>query len=235
VNELDDVGRGAADDLLARVAKVARDEATKEVNKRLANLAAGGRLNWEMLTQWGHRISDDGTLVPIRPNLDLVGFTVADVPASDLTRVTSGTGGPGAQVFYNGGTTQTLVSGTDTAISFDTVLIDDASFWSAGTPTRLTVPAGRAGRYLVGGQLSYVNNASGTRSSRIVLNGARKLATNLTPGTSTSYVSHTPVGLADLVVGDYIELRGTQDSGGPLAVGQVSFNETPSLWLQRVA
>jgi hypothetical protein len=92
VAELDDTGRGAADDLLARVGRIARDEATREVNKRLANLVAGGRLNWDMLTQWGHRISDNGTPVPIRPNLDLVGFTVADVPVGDLTRVSAGGG-----------------------------------------------------------------------------------------------------------------------------------------------
>jgi hypothetical protein len=90
VAELDDRGRDAADGLLAKVTAVARAEAIRAVAEKLNNVVEGGRLNWDMLTQWGHHLLDNGTEVPIRPKLDLVGFTVADVPAGDLTRVTGG-------------------------------------------------------------------------------------------------------------------------------------------------
>jgi hypothetical protein len=93
VAELDDRGRDAADGLLAKVTAVARVEATRAVAEKLNNVVEGGRLNWDMLTQWGHHLLDDGAEVPIRPKLDLVGFTVADDPAGDLTRVTGSSGG----------------------------------------------------------------------------------------------------------------------------------------------
>jgi hypothetical protein len=156
--ELDDTGRSAADDLLARVAKVARDEATKEVNRRLANLAVGGRLNWEMLTQWGHHISDNGTAVPIRPNLDLVGFTVADVPAGDLTRVTASLATLGAMVWSD--TNQNIPANTHTALTFQQVDWDTDTCWSVSTPTVLTCHT--VGVYAVVGYAQLVASTPGT-------------------------------------------------------------------------
>jgi hypothetical protein len=92
---LNDEGRGAGDGLMAKVRDEARRVALDEINRRLNNTVVGGRLNWDMLTQWGHHLLDGGTEVPIRPKLDLVGFTVADDPTGDLTRVTGGGGGGG--------------------------------------------------------------------------------------------------------------------------------------------
>jgi hypothetical protein len=90
---LNDEGRGAGDGLMAKVRDEARRVALDELNRRLNNTVVGGRLNWDMLTQWGHRLLDNGVAVPIRPKLDLVGFTVVDDPAGDLTRVTGSSGG----------------------------------------------------------------------------------------------------------------------------------------------
>jgi hypothetical protein len=162
VAELDDRGRDAADGLLAKVTAVARAEAARAVAEKLNNVVEGGRLNWEMLTQWGHRISDDGVPVPIRPNLDLVGFTVADVPVGDLTRVTGG-GGSGldrctAKLF---GSALTIPTGTLTDVPMDEDEFDPGGWHDEGTssPT-IVVPTG--GDYLISYRFFFVTVGTGT-------------------------------------------------------------------------
>jgi hypothetical protein len=57
-------------------------------------------------------------------------------------------------------TGQALVAFTPTIISFATVVHDDASFFSAGTPTVLTVPAGQGGWYAISCNIALDGTAS---------------------------------------------------------------------------
>jgi hypothetical protein len=52
--------------------------------------------------------------------------------------------------------TQTLSDTVETALTYDTISHDPAGFFSLGSPGQLTVPAGRAGTYLVLAQVAPV-------------------------------------------------------------------------------
>lgn len=117
-----------------------------------------------------------------------------------------------------------LTSGVNTALSFDTEEHDDFGMHSGGAPTRLTVPLGMTGIYLVMASVSYANNGTGIRGARLVKNGATDLAIGLTAAVASSGLGPTAqvfwIGL--LNGGDYVEVQGYQDSGGALNSGSAS-------------
>lgn len=127
----------------------------------------------------------------------------------------------GASLFteVNRTANQGVASATTTYISFDTAVTNDHGVWSAGNPTRLTVPAGQAGIWQAfawtfwtsaGGQV-------GQRQSGFRQNGT----TFLFPDTRTPInggCSVTLNFLRRLNAGDYIEVYGYQDSGGNLDI-----------------
>lgn len=102
-------------------------------------------------------------------------------------------------------------------VTFDTVDFDTASMWDAGSPTRLT--CSQAGLYLISGHGSFVGNGTGDRSCGILENGGGELARNAARAPASFSWSGNPVGIADLAVGDYIELYVAQNSGGNLNTG----------------
>lgn len=67
-----------------------------------------------------------------------------------------GGGGSSAGARITRSTTQSITVNTDTAISFDTEVIDDSSFWAAGNPTRFTAPS--AGWYSLAGTVKWPAN-----------------------------------------------------------------------------
>jgi len=83
--------------------------------------------------------------------------------------------------------------------------------------SRLTVPAGKAGKYFVRGLIAYVSSANGYRDVRIKLNGNLVSVTRMQPPTAAT-VGAIQEGsfILDLAVGDYIELVARQTSGGNL-------------------
>jgi hypothetical protein len=216
--ELDDRGRDAADGLLAKVTAVARAEAARAVAEKLNNVVEGGRLNWEMLTQWGHHLLDNGVAVPIRPNLDLVGFTVADVPAGDLTRVTGGGGGGGGSVIscqvYRT-TDKNINNGAFTAVDFDAERQDTSSMHDNATNnSRVVLP--EDGTYLCVANVLWYNSgaANPVFDAFLQVNGTFQLgqATYARPNDGTLKgisISKVYTGVA----GDYIELYVQQLSG----------------------
>lgn len=116
-------------------------------------------------------------------------------------------------------TAQSITSGTPTAISFDAERFDtDAIHDLVTNPTRLTCRT--AGKYLITGAMEWGATTSGTRrQGTIILNGVTPLAVQMVPpmGVSTP-PALTVVTVADLVVNDYVELQGYQDSGAALNV-----------------
>jgi hypothetical protein len=113
---------------------------------------------------------------------------------------------------------QTLSNATFTALTYNTELFDTDAFHDNSTnTTRMTIPAGKAGKYLVTGLTSYAGNATGVRQAAIYKNGS-VFVYNGVPGATVTDIYVTNSLVMDLLVGDYIEIFGYQNSGGNLVV-----------------
>jgi hypothetical protein len=146
---------------------------------------------------------------------------------------------PRARVFRS--TNQAIASGVATAISFDTTRVNSAGTsggaapWVAGSPTRLTCPAGGAGFYLVGGNVSWANTGGGTtRQMLIRYNGATFLEADTGPSPGGVWTPSESVTTgAQIVAGDYVELVLSHDAGVAVnAVAGAAFSM--EFWFVRI-
>jgi hypothetical protein len=82
--------------------------------------------------------------------------------------------------------------------------------------SRITIPTGEGGRYLIQGEVSWASNVIGYRGLQILKNGSVTLSNmnQAPPGSSVMGMRISVV--ASLVDGDYVELLGFQTSGGNL-------------------
>ncbi len=114
---------------------------------------------------------------------------------------------------------QTLSNNTETVLTFDSERFDTDNYHSTTTNTsRLTVPSGKAGYYLITANAAWNLNATGERYLGIRRNGTSIHYGPSVPGSSSIYVSSQLTAIWNLSVGDYIEFFGYQNSGGNLAV-----------------
>lgn len=130
-------------------------------------------------------------------------------------------------------TDQSIPNSAYTSLAFNSERYDVGGYHDpAVNPSRLTVPAGKAGPYIIGGagSLDALNPTGAYRAMRILLNGGGVLAQanmgfHATAGTAS--VPQATVTMAwDLVAGDYVELQLYQDSGAAinaLGVGVLEF------------
>jgi hypothetical protein len=114
----------------------------------------------------------------------------------------------------------TIATGAITALTFDSELFDTDSFHSTSTNTsRITIPSGKAGKYVISVVTYFDPNATGARATYIRKNGAN---INFVQGgytaSGTLAAGQTISLTADLAVGDYIEAAVFQNSGGNLTV-----------------
>lgn len=113
---------------------------------------------------------------------------------------------------------QSISGATSTAINFDAEDIDNDGMHSTSSNTSRAT-AQTAGRYRVGGGISWAGNGAGRRNCQWAINGAVQNGvdagiaaggnTNALPVAARSMTLH-------LNVGDYLELLGFQDCGGSL-------------------
>lgn len=114
-------------------------------------------------------------------------------------------------------TSQTGSTGTYTAVLFDGEDIDTDSFHSTvSNTTRITIPSGMGGKYLIGGCVDFDVSATGVRYAKIYKNGTTNLQIESRAPTATLETIIGVTTIADLAAGDYIEIMGFQDSGGNL-------------------
>jgi hypothetical protein len=142
--------------------------------------------------------------------------TVAQ-PGIVLDRVgfISGAGQPSTYVTNSG--TQSLTNNVPTAIAFNTETYDIGGCHdNAVNNTRLTVPTGGDGTYLMVGTVSYAANNAGLRAAFIILGGATGLASIVVNAVVGDITSVQAVALQQLTAGQYVELWGFQTSGGAL-------------------
>lgn len=154
------------------------------------------------------------------------------------------TASPRVMSYQNASTTTFGTSGTYGLVGFDADVFDvvmagDAESHNVTTNNSRFV-CQTAGKYRIGGQLTFVTNATGIRAIQIRLNsagsptGGTQLDAASGPAMSgfATIVSATPFEYP-LNVGDYLEMFGQQTSGGSLASQaglQASF-----MWMEWVA
>ena len=142
------------------------------------------------------------------------GLTIRDTPGGlpELTGALTG-----AKVWLSGAVTS-IPTHSETVIPLPEVALDTAGF-RGGDPTRLTVPAGAAGIYLVIARGVFAAGASATRVTGFRLNGGAILGlTRLENAASSIAVVATEI--VQLRDGDYLELRMFQESGAAInAIG----------------
>lgn len=138
--------------------------------------------------------------------------------------------GIGARVYRS--TVQSLTTGTDTAISFNTERYDTAELWVVGQPTRLTAPI--AGWYLIGGTIGFAANAdTNMRQLILYLNGATAIAGHNEPAVTGVVTRINAHAIYQLAASDYVEMVGRQNSGGNLNTEALSAVAT-EFWMHRL-
>ena len=121
---------------------------------------------------------------------------------------------------YKVTTDQTLSNDTDTVITFNAEEFDTNAFHDNSTNnSRITIPAGKGGKYLIISTISFAANSTGIRSIYFKLNNTTNiiLSTQYATTSSSTYRG-TASGIYDLTAGDYIECIAAQNSGGNLNV-----------------
>lgn len=139
----------------------------------------------------------------------------------------------GARVNKSG--LQTISTGTATAITFDQERFDSDAFHSTVTNTsRMTIPSGMDGYYLIGGNINWAGGATGIRDIAIRLNGTTYIAYQREEGLDSNDLPMNITTFYQLAAADYVELYVNQTSGGNLNVFS-SANYSPEFWITRVA
>jgi len=110
------------------------------------------------------------------------------------------------------GVTQSVATATYTVMPWSGEDFDTDGFHSTVTNTgRITIPAGKAGKYHIIGLVDFNNNSSGTNYVVIRKNGTDEFSTVVTP--STNYPSGTVTGILSLAEADYVELVVQHNAG----------------------
>ena len=116
-----------------------------------------------------------------------------------------------------------IANTTVTALTFNTETYDTDAFHSTSTNTdRITIPAGKAGYYLINYNINYAANGSGFRNCGIRINGSGTGIDNVAyiKGFSDEENSLAASTVYYLNAADYVSLHTYQNSGGSLnAIG----------------
>jgi hypothetical protein len=174
-----------------------------------ANLDTTGMTN--PMTTTGDTIYSSSGSTPARLAIGSTGnvLTVAGgvptwaAPASGSTFV-------GCSLYSN--STQSINNGTVTSVAFNLEEFDTDGFHDNSTNnSRITIPSGKAGKYLFVGQAALNTAYTGTKQSRVLKNGNLvSIVSNNNAATATPTLINY---IANASVGDYFEFAIYQDSG----------------------
>lgn len=112
-----------------------------------------------------------------------------------------------------------LTNATWTAIALATESFDSHAFHDLVTNnSRLTIPTGWGGKYLITGVGSFAATAAGKRGARLLLNGATVIAIHFQDYAAVgTYAVRLPVQTTyALAATDYVQLQCFQDTGGAI-------------------
>lgn len=123
----------------------------------------------------------------------------------------------GAGCFTTSG--QTINNATQTAITWNSEEFDTDGFHSTSTNTsRMTIPTGKAGKYLITAQ--YQQDSGSTAGNQRLIS-IRKNGSGIRQSDPLikAYGTYAITAVTDAAVGDYFEIFAYQDSGGSMLLG----------------
>jgi hypothetical protein len=115
-------------------------------------------------------------------------------------------------------TAPSIANSTWVALTYDSESFDTDGFHSTATNTsRITIPTGKGGKYLITSTIQWDASGTGRRSLKMYINGVASSTyfTELSPVAST-YPFNLFTGVLTLVAGDYIETYVNQSSGSTM-------------------
>ena len=115
-------------------------------------------------------------------------------------------------------TNLSISNDTDTAVTWDSEVYDTDAYHSTSTNTsRVTIPAGKAGKYLITITANFAANSTGTRFARATINGTSTfLIADQAPTQDGVGARISGSTVANLSVSDYVEMYVAQLSGGSI-------------------
>jgi hypothetical protein len=192
----------------------------------------------------GISVADGTGPIPVVTNtvataFDAKGDLVVGTGADTFAKLTVGTNGhtlvadsvettglkwvaPAAPAFVGcsvrGTAQQSIATATETAITFNTDVIDTHNFHDTSSNSeRFTVPVGYAGKYRTVYNSRFDINSTGGRSFGIYVNGSNVNGVGIDGNAADEGNSYGPSFCIDMIrelaEGDYVELRVFQDSG----------------------
>ena len=118
---------------------------------------------------------------------------------------------PSFLAYASSGTT--VGNDTNAQIAFQTEAWDSDNAFDNSTHYRFTVPSGEAGKYFFGASLELnITSSTGSVRTQIWKNGTTFVRNN--DGGNSYYHNVATYGVVDMAVGDYVEVRCYQNSGG---------------------
>lgn len=149
-------------------------------------------------------------------------LTVDSSTATGLKWATAGNTFAGASIYNS--TNVSLANNTDVSISCGDETFDTDGYHSTSTNTsRITVPSGKAGYYILTATANFSSNATGYRNAAILKNGAAQSTTRVSAVNGAQmFVDVTAIVYG--AVGDYFELQQYQNSGSTLTASYSNFS-----------
>ena len=116
-------------------------------------------------------------------------------------------------------TGQSIANATSTSVTWYVEDWDTNAFHDGTTNTdRITIPSGKAGKYLVNAQITFNANATGYRSVNILKNGSGNGPETFSTLSASNPAFINQSRVFDLAVGDYLNITVYQSSGGNLSL-----------------
>jgi hypothetical protein len=124
----------------------------------------------------------------------------------------------GVSVIQSGAGTQSIATNTITALTFDSEDWDTDGFHSTSVNTsRLTIPTGLGGYYLISFNYVFATNATGLRNGLIRKNGSDICTmADVSAISAIAYPGYSFQTILNLAAADYLEVFVYQTSGGNL-------------------
>lgn len=157
-------------------------------------------------------------------------LTADSTTATGLKWATPASGSTYVGASVRNSTNQSISNTTETLLTWDTERFDTDNIHSTTTNTgRMTVPTGKAGKWLVSGQISHPNYGSTLGMEIYVYVNGSYFQTGVAQfsdfqNTGGRWVFASMSQIFNLSAGDYLELYGWQNSGGTANINSVYSN-----------
>ena len=144
-------------------------------------------------------------------------LTVSGGVPTWATPSSGGTTFSGCSVYNSGN--QSHSTGADLTPTFDTETFDTDAYHSTSSNTsRLTIPTGKTGYYLVSAIVAWASNPSAARAVQIIKNAASQIARAEVAATQSGANYVVVEGIFYLAAADYVTLQCYQNSGSTINV-----------------